>query len=167
MTLCVGVYLEFMSNREKNNTPDERKCPACGRTITGRANKIYCDDNCRNNYYYKLYGNQHLLVRNVNVVLLRNRLALKSLNPYGRKTFPKQALVDKDFDFDYFTGIRKTKKGKVYYVVYDYAYAVNENDTVDIVTFKPQSLIRRMPTADFLEESCLSPQIAPSDGQCE
>jgi len=151
----------------KNSPPVERLCPACGRVISGRANKRYCDDNCRNNYYYKIYNEQLLYVRNINAVLLRNRMILRTLNPFGRKTIPKQTLVEQDFDFNYFTGIRNTKKGKTYYLVYDQSYTINEDDSVDVVKFKPQSLIRRMPAADWPEESCLFPHAAPFDDQCE
>lgn len=154
-------------NGTKNSLSTEKTCPACGRIVSGRANKIYCDDNCRNNYYYRIYSDQLLLVRNVNAVLLRNRMILRTLNPFGRITVPKRSLVEKNFDFNYFTGIRMTKKGKSYHVVYDRAYAVNGDETVDIVTFKPQSLIRRMPASDCLEESCLYPQISPFDDQHE
>lgn len=154
-------------NGTNNSLLTKKTCPSCGRTISGRANKRYCDDNCRNNYYYRIYSGQLLLVRNVNAILLRNRMILRNLNSFGRKTVPKQELVEKEFDFNYFTGIRKTKKGKTYYVVYDQAYAVNYNETVDIVTFKPQSLIRRMPASDCMEESCLYPQISPFDDRHE
>lgn len=151
----------------KELSSKEKICPACGRAITGRANKIYCDDNCRNNYYYRIYNEQLLFVRNINAVLIRNRMILRTLNPFGKKTVTKQTLIDRDFDFNYFTGIRKTKKGKTYYLVYDQSYAFADDSNVDVVTFKPQSLIRRMPASYSLEESCLFPRIAPFDVQCE
>jgi len=151
-----------------NNSPvSEKTCPNCGRTISGRANKRYCDDNCRNNYYYKIYSEQLLIIRNVNATLIRNRMILRDLNSFGRKIVPRRDLVEKEFDFNYFTGIRKTKKGKVYYIVYDQAYSVNYDETVDLVTFKPQSLIRRMPASDCLEGSYLCPQIFPFDDRHE
>lgn len=154
-------------DERKESSLKERICPACGRTITGRANKRYCDDNCRNNYYYHIYNEQLLLVRNVNAVLMRNRMILRTLNPFGKKTVTKQCLVDSDFDFNYFTGIRKTKKGRTYYIVYDQSYALADDNNVDVVAFKPQSLIRRMPASYSLEESCLFPRPVPFDDQCE
>lgn len=98
---------------------------------------------------------------------MRNRMILRTLNPFGKKNVTKQCLVDRDFDFNYFTGIRKTKKGKTYYIVYDQSYAVNDDSSVDVVAFKPQSLIRRMPASDSLEEICLYPRLNPFDDQCE
>lgn len=134
-------------NDNQNCMTDRRLCPACGRIVSGRANKKYCDDNCRNNYYYKTYSEQLHYVRSINEVLLRNRMILKELNQCRRIVVSKQSLVEKNFDFNHFTGVWKSKKGKVYYVVYEESYALNDNETVDIVTFKPQSLIRRMPAS--------------------
>ena len=35
---------------ETNNI---KTCSFCGRELIGRADKKYCDDNCRNNHHYK------------------------------------------------------------------------------------------------------------------
>jgi hypothetical protein len=42
-------------------------------------------------------------------------------------------LVKKGFDFGYFTSIRKTKKGKTLYFLYDQAYHNISGDSVRLV----------------------------------
>ena len=122
--------------------PETRKCLCCGRELSGRSDKIFCDDYCRNNYYYRINNEQKKLIRIVNSKLLHNRGILKSLNPYGGKTFSIKELEEKGFDFNYFTNIYKTKKGRVYYVVYDYAYSIDEvSSKVKLIVFYNQSSI--------------------------
>ena len=88
------------------------KCPYCNREVSGRTDKVFCDDKCRNNYYYKINGERSTYIRNINKKLLRNRGILKTLNPAGKKYVVKKTLDDLGFDFTCFTGVYKTKKGK-------------------------------------------------------
>lgn len=101
----------------------------------GRSDKVFCDDRCRNNYYYKVNNEQKNYIREINGKLLKNRGILRTLNPYGRTSVPKNYLEAQGFDFQCFTGIYKTKKGKDYFLVYDQAYSVDEEDRVQLVVF--------------------------------
>ena len=111
-----------------------KKCPYCNRIISGRTDKMFCDDKCRNNYYYKVNNEQKNYIRKINRVLLKNRGILRSINPSGRTSVPKRYLDELGFDFDCFTSIHKTKKGKDYYLVYDQAFSI-EDDRVGLVVF--------------------------------
>ena len=95
---------------------------------------MFCDDKCRNNYYYKVNNEQKNYIRKINRVLLKNRGILRSINPSGRTSVPKRYLDELGFDFDCFTSIHKTKKGKDYYLVYDQAFSI-EDDRVGLVVF--------------------------------
>lgn len=110
-----------------------KKCRYCGKIITGRADKIFCDDRCRNNYYYKVNREQKTYIRKINVILLRNHGILRTLNPYGRVTVSVKHLEKLGFDFCCYTGIYTTKKGKEYYLVYNQAYRVEEKKNVRLV----------------------------------
>ena len=115
--------------------PETKKCPYCNKIIDGRSDKVFCTDRCRNNYYYKINSVHKQYVRKVNSLLLRNRGILNMVNPYGRTSVPKEYLERLGFDFRFFTGIHKTKKGKEYYLVYDHAYSFDEQQRVQLVVF--------------------------------
>lgn len=111
------------------------KCPYCNREVSGRTDKVFCDDKCRNNYYYKINGERSTYIRNINKKLLRNRGILKTLNPAGKKYVVKKTLDDLGFDFTCFTGVYKTKKGKEYRLVYDQAFCLEDDDKVRLLVF--------------------------------
>ena len=112
-----------------------KRCPCCNKVISGRTDKVFCDDKCRNNFYYKVNSEHKALIRTVNKKLLKNRGILRSLNTSGRMSVPKGLLEEFGFDFNCFTSIHKTKKGRQYYLVYDQAFSFNEDETVSLVVF--------------------------------
>ena len=114
----------------------ERKCPECGEPIKGRTDKKFCSDLCRNNYNNKLNSDSTNLVRNINNTLRRNRRILQELNPEGKVKTHKSKLLEKGFDFSYYTNIYKTQKGTVYYFCYEYGYLPLDNDFYFLVLRK-------------------------------
>ena len=111
------------------------RCPYCDREISGRTDKVFCDDKCRNNYYYKVNSERKTFIRNVNKKLLKNRGILRTLNPSGRTYVAKKTLEELGFDFNCFTGVYKTRKGKDYYLVYDQAFSFDDDERVSLVVF--------------------------------
>lgn len=109
-----------------------RKCLFCGASLSGRKDKKYCDDNCRNNHHYNLNRDINLFVNSVNNVLLHNRLVLKSLCQKTKIIVRKQKLKDAGFDFNYITAYHPTKGNDCYRLVYDYAYKIIGEDVVVI-----------------------------------
>ena len=112
-----------------------KRCPNCNKIITGRTDKVFCDDKCRNNFYYKFNSEQKTFIRSVNKKLLKNRGILRAINPSGRTSVPKHYLEEQGFDFSFFTGIHITKKGRPYYLVYDQAFSFDDDDRVSLVVF--------------------------------
>lgn len=112
-----------------------KKCPYCNKVISGRADKVFCDDKCRNNFYYVVNSEQKTFIRKINKTLLKNRGILRSINPSGRTSVSKSYLEELGFDFNCFTSIHITKKGRPYYLVYDQAYSPDDNETVSLVVF--------------------------------
>ncbi|MBQ7532093.1 MAG: hypothetical protein IJT45_00140 [Bacteroidales bacterium] len=112
-----------------------KRCPNCNKIITGRTDKVFCDDKCRNNFYYKFNSEQKTFIRSVNKKLLKNRGIMRAINPSGRTSVPKHYLEEQGFDFSFFTGIHITKKGRPYYLVYDQAFSFDEDDRVSLVVF--------------------------------
>ena len=112
-----------------------KRCPNCNKIITGRTDKVFCDDKCRNNFYYKFNSEQKTFIRSVNKKLLKNRGIMRAINPSGRTSVPKNYLEEQGFDFSFFTGIHITKKGRPYYLVYDQAFSFDDDDRVSLVVF--------------------------------
>lgn len=111
-----------------------KKCAECGEELIGRTDKKFCSDYCRNAYHNKQNKDQNNLVRNINNRLRKNYRILGSFNLKDGKTSTQRSrLLDKGFDFEYFTNIYTTKKGTVYYFVYDLGYLPLDNDYIMIV----------------------------------
>jgi len=106
----------------------DKKCLDCGETITGRADKKFCSDMCRNNYNNRQNSEVTNYVRNVNAILRKNRRILAELLPADKVTLHKDKLVNKGFNFNYFTHLYTTQKGAAYRFVYEYGYLPLEND---------------------------------------
>ncbi len=66
-------------------------------------------------------------MRNVNNVLRRNYRILSELNPDGKSKTDRTKLLNKGFDFVFFTNILETKTGNIYHFVYDQGYLALEN----------------------------------------
>ncbi|MGB1039770.1 MAG: hypothetical protein ACPGVD_02770 [Flavobacteriales bacterium] len=105
----------------------EKQCLECGEKVMGRADKKFCSDYCRNSYNNKIDKGDKNLVRNINNRLKKNYKILSELNPNEKGKTHRDKLIGKNFDFNYFTSIYKTKKGAVYYFVYNQGYLELEN----------------------------------------
>lgn len=113
---------------------EEKKCLECGAAIRGRADKKFCSDYCRNAYHNQRNRVSKNLIRNINNRLRKNYRILDSFPlREGKTRTTKNKLLDKGFDFDYFTNLYTTKKGSTYYFVYDLGYLPLENDFYMIV----------------------------------
>lgn len=108
-------------------------CLDCGTTLMGRVDKKFCNDQCRNNYHNKENREDSNFIRNINVILKKNRNILKRLNPTGKGKVKKQELVTLGFNFKYFTNLYKTKDGRIYYFVYEHGYIDLGNDYFALV----------------------------------
>ncbi len=119
----------------------QKKCLSCGEPIYGRSDKKFCGDACRNAYHYE-HNHQHTnMVRKINAILSRNYNVLQELNVSGKTSVTRRQLIDKGFDFKYFTHIYTTKAGAVYYIIYDEAYLKKEGgeDAFLLVRFEEKN----------------------------
>lgn len=106
----------------------DRKCLECSDKVIGRIDKKFCTDYCRNAYNNKVDKASKNLIRNTNNRLRKNYKIIAELNTSGKTKVTRRKLFDKGFDFNFFTSIYKTKKGSVYYYLYDQGYLSLEND---------------------------------------
>jgi len=112
-----------------------RKCLDCGEELVGRADKKFCSDLCRNNYNNQ-NRKQPAIIRQVNTILTKNHNILTSLNPDGKVNVHRDKLTQRGFNFNYFTGIYRTKTGSTYYFCYDQGYLPLDNNFYMLVVKK-------------------------------
>ncbi|ALM21259.1 hypothetical protein AAT17_08480 [Nonlabens sp. MIC269] len=110
-----------------------KQCPECGDEVRGRADKRFCSDYCRNVANNKLNKDSTALMRNINNRLRKNWRVLKSINVNDKTKTTRNKLLAEGFDFNFFTSIYTTKKGTIYYFVYDQGYLPMDDDYYLIV----------------------------------
>lgn len=116
-----------------------RTCPECGDKISGRVDKKFCCDQCRNLYNNRQKSNDSNLVRNINSLLKKNRRILQDLNPKAAKVLvSKESLLVKGFHFSYHTHTYTTKKGLVYYFCYEQGYLFLEEKNQYLLVTTPE-----------------------------
>jgi hypothetical protein len=115
---------------------EKRKCHDCGEEFSGRSDKKFCSDMCRNAFNNKLNSDSTNFVRNINNTLRKNRRILFELNPNDKTKVTKKKLLEKGFNFNHFTSIYQTKKGSIYYFCYEHGYLPIENDYYFLVINK-------------------------------
>lgn len=115
---------------------DEKKCLDCGEKLVGRADKKFCNDQCRNNYNNRLNSDTSEVMRHVNGILRKNRKILEEILSHsleGKMTVNQRKISDKGYNFNYFTNIYTTKTGKKYFFCYEYGYMQLENELLMLV----------------------------------
>ncbi len=119
-TFSIFNKLNFMATK--------RTCSECNEELRGRADKRFCSDYCRNIANNKLNKDSSALMRNINNRLRKNWRVLHELCPQDKSKTTRNKLLANGFDFTFFTSIYTTKKGTVYYFVYDMGYLPMEDD---------------------------------------
>ena len=105
-----------------------KECLECGDSFKGRIDKKFCSDLCRNSYNNKLKKASSDYYKVVNTTLRKNYKILESLLPEETAKASKSRLVQKGFDFGFYTNVYTTKKGTRYFFCYEYGYLPLEND---------------------------------------
>jgi hypothetical protein len=105
-----------------------KTCLECSEKIVGREDKKFCSDSCRNAYNNKINKDSTNFMRNVNNKLRKNYRILSELNTDGKSKATRDKMINKGFDFDFFTNILQTKTGNTYYFLYDQGYRSLDND---------------------------------------
>ncbi|MEO6304578.1 MAG: hypothetical protein ABIP51_15570 [Bacteroidia bacterium] len=119
---------------------EKRTCPECGEIIKGRVDKKFCSDMCRNAFNNKVNSDTTNYVRNVNNILRKNRRILEESLPETDKiTLPKQKLIDKGFNFKYYTNQLVTKNNHTYIYCYEFGYLPLEQNMILVVKKKAES----------------------------
>lgn len=100
-----------------------KTCPNCKKTVTGRADKMYCDAYCKSSFQYKeKKGKERSLFETIDKQLKLNRKILKQFNKSGKTTVRKDELVTHGFNPKQFTHFWKNGKGEVYLFCYEFGF---------------------------------------------
>lgn len=98
-------------------------CENCKEAFIGRTDKRFCSTKCKNDFNNALRKNTKEITKEVDAYLHRNREILATLMGEAKKeTFDKLVLTRTGFKYEYLTGIYTNKEGKLYKLIYDYAY---------------------------------------------
>ena len=97
----------------------DKLCLECGDKLFGRIDKKFCGDACRNAFNNKINKASKNLIRNTNNRLRKNYRILEALNPNKKTKTTREKLIEKGFDFKYFTNIYTTQTGTQYFFVYN------------------------------------------------
>ena len=125
-------------------SPQEiRRCAFCGEPLTGRIDKKYCTDQCRNNVNNNRNRIKNNVVRCVNNVLRKNLKILESLHASGKRTQSPKQLSAKGFNFDFYTHVHARRNGQMDYYCYDHGYSEKTSGQILILN----------PKKDFLSEN--------------
>lgn len=112
------------------------KCEECGEALIGRADKRFCNDQCRSAHYQNRNADALQLIRQVNNQLKKNRNILASLNPEGKVRIKKSQLDREGFNYKLYTSTYTTRENKTYYFVYDQGYLPLDGDYIMLVINK-------------------------------
>lgn len=118
---------------------EKRACPECGDVLNGRVDKKFCSDMCRNAYNNKQNSDTTNYVRNINNSLRKNRRILELSLKGEKTTVPKQKLVERGFNFSFYTNQVTTRNNHVYTFCYEYGYLPLEKDFYLIVKRNAES----------------------------
>jgi hypothetical protein len=104
-------------------------CLQCGMELKGRADKKFCDDQCRTVFNNHLKTDT-LFMRTINHALRRNHKILEELIPpkEGKAKTTRRKLEEKGFSFAYHTHTYTTKAGATYLFYYEYGILPLEGD---------------------------------------
>lgn len=113
-------------------------CLECNDSFKGRTDKKFCSDICRNCYNNRLKKSTSDYYRVINSTLRKNYKILEELIPKGTTKTSKSKLLQKGFNFSFYTNVNTNKKGANFYYCYEYGYTPMGNDYFHLVKKKEE-----------------------------
>ena len=111
----------------------ERHCLRCGKPITGRSDKKFCNDDCRTDYHNDLRRKRERELRSVNRILSSNWKILSTQLREGHDSVPAKDRAARNFNFDIYTTSRRCfPVGRTYWC-YNCAYRISRTGIVHIL----------------------------------
>ena len=110
----------------------EKLCKRCGSPLHGRADKIFCCDDCRTDYHNGLRRQREKRLREINHILSHNWQVLSARLRAGKRRVRVEELAASDFNFEIYTTSRKKFPGMRIYCCYNLAYRISPTGIVHI-----------------------------------
>ncbi len=112
---------------------DFRNCIECGEKLSGRADKKFCGDQCRNAHHNRQNRDDIAVIRNINHTLRKNRRILSELNVKKKTPIKRLKLAESGFNFQYCTECFTSGTGKTYWFCYNQGFFALDDDTLMLV----------------------------------
>jgi len=114
------------------------KCKICSKEVSDRTDKKFCSIKCKNYYHINLRKVTHKAVKQVDVILHRNRSILLEILGKNKVQLKVERIIldKKKFNFKYHTHFQVNSAGKMYLYVYDFAWMEFSDNEVMIVRKK-------------------------------
>lgn len=109
---------------------EERRCIVCGRPFTGRSDKKFCSDLCRNEFHNERRRKETVDMARLNKSLLHNRIVLLRHSASG--CVPRRTLALDHFNFELYTSVRRRFLRPTLFSCYEYSYFITRDGIVHI-----------------------------------
>lgn len=111
----------------------KRTCLNCEKSISGRSDKKYCSDVCKNEHHNQNTSDFAYIEKRIKKKLKTNRDILKEiLGQQNSCVVSMHLLVGKGYEINYMTHYKDVGK-KRYYYVFDYGFCEENNGDLKIV----------------------------------
>jgi hypothetical protein len=99
----------------------KKACLSCGNSITGRTDKKYCNNLCKNDFHNSTQLKVGAIEKMVSAAIRRNRKILESLFLEGQRKLDVTQLEHYGFSFKGLTGIEENGGKESRFFCYEYS----------------------------------------------
>lgn len=118
----------------------KRNCVYCDHPISGRSDKKFCGDSCRNTYNNYKNRKRNLVINHHHSRLKKNhRILAELLGDETEKKVFKRTLLDTGFDLQSVSSYYSDQQGNVYFFVYEIGYSILDEQIVQLTKSKGRS----------------------------
>jgi hypothetical protein len=137
-----------METTPVNPPPAARTCEYCGRLISGRLDRKFCDVNCKNNFNSRLrsafragvHPNAAQILKRIKVnyeILLKHQV--QKIEKDTITYINKEQLVNDGFDPRFFTSITTDKWGEIWKCCFDCGFRETDGGNLEFAHFPQQA----------------------------
>ncbi|MDQ3050950.1 MAG: hypothetical protein M3Q95_08710 [Bacteroidota bacterium] len=106
----------------------EKMCVSCGERVTGRADKKYCNEACKNEFHNRKSNRQSPAEKARMTAARKNRSILSKIEASGLTQIGKTELELCGFNFEALTGLKMLGKGKFLLYCFDYQLQLQKEE---------------------------------------
>jgi predicted nucleic acid-binding Zn ribbon protein len=126
LALCKASRIFAEKQNDMNGYDEERHCMNCGKTLSGRPDKLFCSQRCKNEWHNRINGMEKRRRDRTFAILWKNYKILELMADSGMRETDMSSLSACGFNPDFITGFRKLRNGRADYFCFDIAYNKTE-----------------------------------------